>query len=247
MMPLLPELYATALSQAVAYIHERYQPLGIVASGSIVRGTPHADSDLDIVVVHAPPWRQRTQRFFNGVPAEMFVNPAFQLRQGMASEARVGRPVMAHMLATGVVVYDPTGIATSLLAEAHANLDAGPTVSDEWLLQRRYGIATNFEDAVDLRDIDPERAQTLVVESVIEAAKWHFLDQGRWLPRSKALLTDLEAFDSDLGQAVRSAIHEPDFDLQIELATPIVQRILGHTGFFEWESEPQHLEQDPDT
>jgi hypothetical protein len=238
----LHEPFATALTGAVAYLHDRYQSIGIVASGTIIRGTAHATSDLDIVAVHEQAWRQRTQRFFNDVPAEMFVNPVFQIRRQMTKDAEAGRPVMAHMLATGVIVHDPTGIAATLQAEARDNLDAGPTVSDEWLLLRRYGIATNLEDAVDLRDVDPDRARTLVVESLVEAVKWHFLNQGRWLPRSKALLADLDALDPDLGQAVRDALREPDLDRQLELAAPIVQRVVGHTGFFAWESTPQQLE-----
>ncbi len=45
----------------------RYDPLGIVASGTIVRGSPGPSSDLDLYVIHAAPWRQRVQRRFNGV------------------------------------------------------------------------------------------------------------------------------------------------------------------------------------
>ena len=238
----LPEPFATALDEAIAYLNERYQPIAIVASGTIVRGTGHATSDLDIVAIHEPPWRQRTQRFFNGVPADMFVNPVFQIRRQMKKDAEAGRPVMAHMLATGVVIHDPTGVAATLQAEARDNLAAGPAVSNESLIIRRYGIATNFEDAFDLREFDSDRARTLLVESLVEAVKWHFLNQGRWLPRSKALLTDLDALDPGLGRAIRDALWEPALDRQIELATPIVQRIIGHTRFFEWESTPQPLE-----
>ncbi len=70
----LAEPYALALQQALAFCHERTDPFGIVASGSIVRGTGDANSDLDIYVLHAHPWRQRVQRCFNGVPCEIFIN-----------------------------------------------------------------------------------------------------------------------------------------------------------------------------
>lgn len=241
-MPTLPEPYAFALDEAVAFLHDRYAPIAVVASGTVVRGTPQATSDLDLVVVHEQPWRQRVQRLFNGVPAEMFVNPVFQIRRQMGRDAEAGRPVMAHMLATGAIVYDPTGIASTLQAEAAANLAAGPTLSDEALLTRRYAIATAFEDAEDLREIDPDRAGTLLVESLVEAVNGYFLDAGLWLPRSKALFDELDARDQALGDAVRRVLREPSLDRRLALAKPIVRRITGDAGFFEWDGMPQALE-----
>ncbi|MEJ7902176.1 MAG: hypothetical protein WKF63_10035, partial [Thermomicrobiales bacterium] len=60
MIPPLAEPYAAALNDAVAYIHERYQPRGIIVSGTIICGTPQVSSDLDFMVIHEPAWRQRT-------------------------------------------------------------------------------------------------------------------------------------------------------------------------------------------
>lgn len=240
-IPALPEPYATALKEAVSYIRNRYQSVGIVVSGTILRGQPHAASDLDLVVMHEPAWRQRTQRVFNRVPAEMFVNPAFQLRRQMAADAAVGRPVMAHMLATGDILDDPTGMMATLQREAKNNLAAGPTVAAEALTQIRYRIATAFEDAVDIRDIDADRAHAIVTEALTEAVKLHFVQQGRWLPRAKALLSDLDDLDPELGGQVRTALRCPDLNDQLVLAAPIIERIVGATGFFEWESELQEL------
>jgi hypothetical protein len=208
-MTTLPAPFDGALREAVAYLHERFDPIGIVVSGTIVRGTGQATSDLDIVVVHGEPWRQRVQRFFNGVPCEMFVNPPFQIPRQMAKDAGAGRPVMAHMLATGVIVEDPTGIVATLVDAARANLAAGPQVPAETLQIRQYGIATQFEDATDLRDIEPDRARSLVIDALVEAVKWHFVKLGKWLPRSKALLDDLDALDSALGADVRAALRSP--------------------------------------
>jgi hypothetical protein len=234
--------YDSALREAAAFIRKHYTPIGIIVSGSIIRGTGHGASDLDVVVIHEPAWRQRTQRFFNGVPAEMFVNPAFQIRRQMARDTTVGRPVMAHMLATGVVLEDATGILGVLREEASANLAAGPNIPAESLLQRRYMIATGFEDAIDIAGFDPDRARSIVTESLTDAVKLHFLQQGQWLPRSKALLSDLDALDPALGAGVRAALREPGIEARLALATPIIEQITGASGFFEWESEPQHLE-----
>jgi hypothetical protein len=235
----LSERHATALDQAVDFLAARYAPTAIVASGSIVRGTGHATSDLDIVAIHEADWRQRVQRVFNGVACEMFVNPAFQIRRQMEKDAQAGRPVMAHMLATGFIVHDPDGIAAALQQEAIASLDAGPRVAPADLNIRLYGIATQFEDAGDLVNVDPDRSRTLLGEALVGAVKWWSLANGRWLPRDKELFEDLDRREPELGAAVRAVIREPDLDRQLQLAEAPIRSLIGVTGFYEWESTPE--------
>jgi hypothetical protein len=57
--PKLPHKYDRALREAVSFVLERFKPIGIIAAGTIVRGTPDAASDLDIWVIHLAPVRQR--------------------------------------------------------------------------------------------------------------------------------------------------------------------------------------------
>ncbi|HYI24526.1 MAG TPA: nucleotidyltransferase domain-containing protein, partial [Thermomicrobiales bacterium] len=198
----LQEPYASALDEAVDYLRERYEPVAVVASGSVVRGTGHTGSDLDIVVIHEPPWRQRIQHVINGVPWEAFVNPEFQIRRQMEKDARAGRPVMAHMLDTGIIVLDTDGIAGKLVADAHTCLAAGPQVDPASLNFRRYGIATQFEDAVDLAVVDGDRSRTLLIEALVAGMKWWSLANGRWLPRDKDLFADLDRREPDLGMRI---------------------------------------------
>jgi hypothetical protein len=237
----LDEPYATALREAVAYIHDRYQPVGIVVSGTIVRGNHGPSSDLDVVVIHEATWRQRVQRFFNGVPIEMFVNPEFQIRRVILGEPANGRPVMSHMIGTGEIIHDPAGVMFDLQALARQTLSAGPNFSPESLLAKRYAIATALEDAADIRAVDIDRAQAMLTDTLIEAAKYVFLANRRWLPRSKTLLADLDTLDPELGSDMRRALGPAGIDERIELTESLAQRIIGATGFFEWESEPQEL------
>jgi hypothetical protein len=65
--PTLAEPFATALRQAVSFVFEELQPIGVIATGTIVRGHSHRSSDLDVYVVHLGSYRRRIQRFFNGV------------------------------------------------------------------------------------------------------------------------------------------------------------------------------------
>lgn len=77
----LPEQYRRAFDTARRLIRVQFNPDGIVVSGTIARGNPDPASDLDILAVHHHPWRQRVQRFFDGVSAEIFVNPPEGIRR----------------------------------------------------------------------------------------------------------------------------------------------------------------------
>ncbi len=98
--PELAEPYASALRDAVAFVLDRVDPVGIVACGSVIRGTPSPNSDLDIYVIHAAAWRQRIQRRFGTVPAEIFINPPSAIRGYFESERQAGpthhRPHAEH-------------------------------------------------------------------------------------------------------------------------------------------------------
>ena len=235
----LQDPYASALGEAIAYIHSRYQPVGIIVSGTIIRGAPDASSDFDFMVIHEPSWRQRVQRFFNGVPADMFVNPVYEMRRVIAAEPTSGRPVMSHLIGTGEIVHDPVGIMGSLQAQARATLEAGPAIPPESLVLQKYAIATEFEDAVDIRVTDPERAQAMVTDALLAAVRMHFLQNGRWLPRPKTLLAELDALDPALSAEVRQSLHATRLDECLSLAESVMLQITGVTGFFEWESEIQ--------
>ena len=84
--PDLPEKYGKALREAVRFILNRFDVSGIVAAGTIIEGNPDLSSDLDVYVIHRKLFRQRIQKFFNDVPAEIFVNPP----------AAVGAPCPPH-------------------------------------------------------------------------------------------------------------------------------------------------------
>src|SRR6185437_6672056 len=89
--PSLPEPFGTALRHAVEFIRREFEPVGVIATGTIVRGTAHKSSDLDLCVVHRAPHRRRIQRYFDGVPAEIFINPPSAIRAYFAEEDQDGR------------------------------------------------------------------------------------------------------------------------------------------------------------
>lgn len=241
MLPSLEEPYAGALTAALTHIRSRYAPDGILVSGTIIRGNPHPASDLDIVVTHSHHWRQRTQRVFNTVPAEIFVNPTFALERAMRQDVASGRPVMVHMLATGAILDDAAGALDALQRMARELLAKGPECTPEQVTQQRYAIATCFEDAVDIASIDPELATAFMTEALMSCVRLMFITDGEWLPRQKLLLAEFERRYPDWGQIVRAALRATSIAERIELAEPFVHHAAGATGFFEWESTPQPL------
>jgi predicted nucleotidyltransferase len=237
--PPLAEPYATALREAVAYIFGRWEPIGIVAAGTVVRGTPGPSSDLDLHVLHRRPERQRVQRFFHGVPAELFVNPPERVPGYFASERRTGRPVTAHMLATGAVVYAAGPVLEELRERAAATLAAGPEASPAVLTGTRYAAATWLEDAEDVAAEDPELGAALLCRAVEGAVEHAFWAARRWQPRYKDTQRALEALDGALARDTRAFYRTADPAARRALARGIVERSVGATGFFEWESEAE--------
>lgn len=184
--PPLAEPYRTALDQALAFVFDRFQPIGVIASGTIVRGDPSPSSDLDLFVIHRQPWRQRLQRFFNGVPAELFVNPPERVERYFDEERADGRPVTAHMLATGVVVHAADPVVEQLRTRAAALLASPPAVDEAVLTPLRYAAANHLEDALDVADHDPATAQLFLNRSVDAALLLRFRQAARWQPRTKS-------------------------------------------------------------
>jgi hypothetical protein len=235
--PQLPDSYAGALREAAAYIFERFQPLVVLAAGTIVRGTPDPTSDLDLYVLHAPPWRQRVQKFFKGVPAEIFVNPPQQVERYLEEEQAEARPITAHMLATGFVMLDNSdGILPELCRKAAELLAAPPLADPQELVNLRYMAAARFEDARDRLEIDPETGAMILSAAVREMLPVFFRARGLFIPREKDLLPVLDSLDPELGALARAFFRGGSISDRLNLAEEIAARTIQARGFFEWES-----------
>src|SRR5499427_4611710 len=183
--PALPDKYDRALREAVTFVLERFKPVGIIAAGTIVRGTPDATSDLDVWVIHLAPVRQRLQKFFNGVPAEIFVNPPWVIEKYFVQDQGEGRPISAHMMATGTIVLATDPVVEQLRQNAISLLRSSPTLTPQRLIQARYPAATKLEDAVDIVERNPAAAVMLASEAVRQMLHFAFLKAGRFIPCDK--------------------------------------------------------------
>jgi hypothetical protein len=237
--PDLAEPYRQALHEAVDLVLARYAVWGIIASGSILRGAADSSSDLDIYVVHAQPVRQRLQRRFAGVPAEIFVNPPAQIRRYFAEER--DRPSTAHMLATGCVVLDEHPVVAELQAEARTWLATPPNLSEAQLTWRRYMAADAYDNARDVADRDRATADLILHDAVRQMLEYAFLAANRHLPRVKAMLAALAELDPALGRLASDYYTATTSPARFALAAEIAQRTLHTTGFFAWESTPEEI------
>lgn len=235
----LREPHRTALRQALAWLSTAAEPVGVVVCGSIVRGNPGPSSDLDIVILHDGPWRQRVQRRFNGTPAELFFNSPAWLEHAIRDEAAQGRPVMAHMLATGALAHDTDGRMARLVETARDVLARGPGLGADALLRDRYAAATQVEDALDFGDAGTADARQALAWAVDAVARHAYLRRNRHLPRPKERLALLAGIAPQTARLLSAALAGAPAQALAALQQA-AHAELGTAGFFEWDSGRDH-------
>jgi predicted nucleotidyltransferase len=234
--PELAEPYDQALKAAVAYILDNFEVLGILVTGTIVRGNPSPNSDLDICVLHGSATRQRIQKFFNGVPTEIFLNPPNKVEEYFQEERGRGRPCTAHMWATGFVILDSDPVVQQIRQRAEKILAQPPNPQPQDLIFKRYAAADAYENAQDIRTEKPAGALMMLNLAVHQMLQYIFWEHNRYLPRDKDLLAELETLDTELAELAHDYFTVADIDKHFMLAEQIADLTIGVRGFFEWES-----------
>ncbi len=177
--------------------------LGVLATGSRVRGQGDASSDIDLHVIIDQPRRQRRNIVVNGVEVEMFINPPFQIARYFAHDRMSGRGVDQHMWSTGRAVYDPQGVVALLHAEAQRQWDAGPPPIDGNAWQVRYPPPDTLRDIGDVIGRDEAQAQVMIGVLLGELISLHYRLQRRWRVKGKRVLADLQTWDATATDLVR--------------------------------------------
>lgn len=236
--PDLREPFASALRQAIDFAFQEADPVGIIATGTIIRGTAHASSDLDVYVIHRAPHRRRIQKFFGGIPTEIFINPPGAVREYFADEDRDGRRITAHMLATGMVVYRSDSVVDHLVAEAAEWLAKDTPLSDVERVSARYAIASRLEDALDILETDDVTATMLLMESVLALLEYCCKAENGRIPRRKDLVAEVAARHPEIARLAVSSVRAATVSERANLAIELAERVIGVHGFFEWDSGP---------
>lgn len=228
--------YDAAVDELERHVRATYRIHGMVIAGSIVRGEAGPTSDLDVFIVHKEPWRLRDQKWFHGVPAELFVNPPERIRGYFRSEHGEGRPSTAHMFTTGELAPGADEVVHALVQEAHDWMARPLDVSEDMLTSKRYGIADYLDDARDAIATDPAAAAILVAAAVRDTIAYAFWQRGQFQPRRKAVTTALAAIDPAAAELLRR-FAPATADAALEIAIALAHHVTGVDGFFEWTSK----------
>jgi hypothetical protein len=234
--PTLSERYDKALREAAAYILGRFDVTGIIAAGSIIRGTPNNTSDFDIYAIHAHPQRQLIHRIFNGVATQIFLNPPHQIRRYFEDERAEGRPSTAHMLVTGFVMLDRDPVVQQLREEAEAVLQSGAVISPNALQMTRYHALDQYENAIDMWQSDVATGSMIMHGAVADMLNYVYLVKQAFVPRHKELLTRLDSDYPEIAALARTFFTTPDLNTRLEAAGKITDLTIQTRLFFEMET-----------
>ncbi len=232
----LESRYLTAWRLAVDFVFDYPDPpLALLLSGSVARGEADPGSDLDIFVITDGDHRQRVQRIFAGVPCELFINPTRRVPRYFEEEAQEGRSSTLGLVLDGRIMYDPHDTMPELHRLAAMVRARGPQVSDAAIEFRRYGAIDHLDNARDVHGRDPLMSQILTSGAVKEAMRLAFVLASEWTPRDKDLHRELVRLRPDAAEPLSAYATEPG----PVTATAVLDRLIGVSSFFEWETEPE--------
>jgi predicted nucleotidyltransferase len=232
------EHHKQALNEAIRWIEENYTSIGIIASGSIIRGNPSHTSDFDIYVIHEEKFRQRVQKYFNNVPCEIFINSVEQTKLSFLAEQNNNRPVTAHLIASGIILKgDNNKDIISIVKEAK-DFESKPkilTANEEIFI--KYGITNLLEDANDVIENDPMTCQYILIKVIDKIIDFWFLKKQLPLLRIKERMSLLNSHDPEFYIQINKAFHAQSIKEKLKAVTKIIENIIGEMGYFEWTSE----------
>lgn len=234
--PELDEPFATALREVVTHALANYEPvLGLIATGSILRGQGDANSDIDLFVLFEGNYRRKVHRHFNGVPCQLFCNPPQRIPRYFVQErGRVdGGNSTAHMLSSGFVVLDRDPRIEQFRQMAREALQEPPNVPESALQSLRYMAADALENVLDLRQRDPQMAQVILGEALPDMLRYYFLRQGHYIPRHKDWLAAIRQTDPELAQLIHTLL-AADSDVRFDLLLQIADKTIETRGQFDY-------------
>jgi hypothetical protein len=240
--PDLNKHYLDALKDGTRWIIDKFNPVGLIVSGTIVRGNPDKSSDFDIFVIHENNFRQRIQKIFKSIPFEIFVNPPSSIIKNLKDEYKGRRQCTAHMLATGYVLINNAAIVSDLISNAACYLGKQPEYSESQTTVLRYKAAVLLEDAIDIKDKDIGMANIFIADTVQAILDWFYYKQRLFIPRQKDLIVNAEKIDHEIGECSRKVMETVQIEEKIGFLKELADLTIGTYGFFEWESEREEVQ-----
>ncbi|PTA66675.1 nucleotidyltransferase domain-containing protein [Deinococcus arcticus] len=203
--------------------------------GSAARGEANRHSDLDLHVLVEGDHRWRANWVVDGVPVEVFHNPARKVRAMFAA----GDAATIAMYAEGQVVWAHPELE-ALIREARALFAAGPAPRP-LSAQARFTLIDAVVDARALAEqADPLHAlmAQLCVGKAVGAL---FQARGWWEVKPQRWLTELAQREPGAAQALQAVLTRTDAPGRQAALEALVTGVTGDLTYRESESERQSV------
>lgn len=148
------------LSKFIETLNYKDDVIGILACGSYITCHPstHSDLDVHIILKDDVKYRERGNKFVDGLLIEYFSNSPNQIRQYFRDDYKNMRTNSWVQFITGAIVLDKVGIVQQLKGEAQAFFDRGFRDVDTSIgLLERYELwdmLDNLQDAFENSRMD---------------------------------------------------------------------------------------------
>src|SRR6185312_13464834 len=159
-------------------------------------------------------------------------------RAYFADEDRDGRPITAHMLATGFVVFRSNPIVDELREEAAHWLAKETRISDFERVSTRYGIASRLEDALDVVGTDDVTATMLLSDAVLAMLEYACKASHGQIPRRKDLLAKMALTHPAAAALAVKFFDSREVAARVDAALQLADQTIEARGFFPWDSGP---------
>lgn len=167
--------------------------------GSFVSGTATPTSDLDLtVLLPGPPAPFRESTRYEGYPVEIFVQTEESLTYFCDESLETRRPTMIRLLGESIILADTDGSGATWQRRCLDWLRTGPeALTHAEVDARRYRITDLLDD---LRSAQDQDRIGMIATGLLESAAGLLLaGSKRWVGTGKALVTELERFDTETG------------------------------------------------
>ena len=210
-LPSLPE----PVNRFIAARRERGDVSAVLPYGSYARGTPHEQSDVDIIFIVDEGFKSELVEF-EGMDFEVLEET--KLNMFAFWETNLDEDRHWYLWKDVKVLYDRDGEGAEAVAHALSLVGEKKPWPEERIEMRKQVAQAKLRRTRSLSQHDPGTAAIVLVELVQESTAHWFDARGRRVPSSKGLLAVFAQEHPELGDVLvdfytRSAGLEPWFDL----------------------------------
>ena len=232
------EYYWAACQKFTETILNSENVLGIVVSGSLVHGTIHPNSDIDVYIVlqENTDFRERGNTWVDGIEIEYFKNSPQQIRSYFITEKH--SPHTAHILAHGRVIYHNSNIVQDLISEAKSILNNVPKPMEKVELElSKYELDDLYKDLEDCYCNHDDLGSYLIRSKIIQKGIDIFCRSHRvWRFKDKGLNAQISSIDPGFAKLLHSCLQfnaDDDANNWREFRQ-IIEQFLGGRRAKEW-------------